>query len=488
MSNTTLTYGPTNKAVAAIVTIGERATLAPTNTDLWKLLGDDAKDSVDPLVESKTDVITVFKKSGGDARVQHTFAHLGKERTRHTGAIRSDLVHDLVAAQTPKEGDVKIVLALENQDQVLSAGAAVARAFPLYNKKTAAQKLKPRTVNVEISTAGGKETTAEQYRHLGNIADSIRLAARLTDMPCSELNTTTYIAEVKEAIKDVPTIKAEIISGEELKTRGFGGIYGVGKAAEEPPAMVVLTYTPEKKTIENKPVFVGKGIVYDTGGLSLKSGAGMCGMKGDMGGSAACLGAILAAAKNGYGGSLTAVLCLAENAIGHKAQRPDDIVTMYSGKTVELNNTDAEGRLVLGDGVAYATRDLKATHLIDIATLTGAQLMNTGKKHAAILSRDEAFERAVYAAGQTSGDWVFPIIYAPEVLKKEFDSKFADMRNSVGDRANAQCSCAGLFVESHLEDGWTGQWVHVDIAGPAHKDQKATGFGVALLLDVLQKI
>ncbi|KAJ3160666.1 putative aminopeptidase npepl1 [Geranomyces michiganensis] len=485
MSNTTLYYGPAKKNVSAVLTIGDRATLAPTNTDLWKVLGDDAKDSIDALVDSKTDVVTSFKKSG-DARVQHTFAHLGKERTRHTGAIRSDLVHDLVAAQTPKEGDVRIVLALENQEQVMAAAAAVARAFPLYNKKSAAQKLKPRTVNVEVSAPGG--VTEEQYRKIGNIADSIRLAARLTDMPCSELNTTTYIAEVKEAIKDIPTIKSEIISGEELATRGFGGIYGVGKAAEEPPALVVLTYTPEKKTIENKPVFVGKGIVYDTGGLSLKSGTGMCGMKGDMGGSAACFGAILAAAKNNYGGSLTAVLCLAENAIGHKAQRPDDIVTMYSGKTVELNNTDAEGRLVLGDGVAYATRDLKATHVIDIATLTGAQLMNTGKKHAAILSRDEDFERAVYAAGQTSGDWCFAIIYAPEVLKKEFDSKFADMRNSVGDRANAQCSCAGLFIESHLEEGWTGKWVHVDIAGPAHKDQRATGFGVALLLAALEKL
>ncbi|TPX60392.1 leucyl aminopeptidase [Powellomyces hirtus] len=487
MSQTTLRYGPTTDAVSAIIAIGERSTFAGSNETLWKALGQDAAkfEATEVLVDGKTDVATTYTKVG-ETRVQHTFAHLNKDRSRNMGHIRSDLVHDLVAAQTPKEGDVKLVLALENQNQVFPAACAVARAFPLYNKKSAAQKLKPRNVHVEVSVPGG--VTEETYKKLNNVADSIRLVARIVDMPTSELNTTTYIAEIKAAVQDLPTVKVEVISGEELREKGFGGIYGVGKQAEEPPALVVLTYAPVKQTVEARPVFVGKGIVYDTGGLSLKTSGGMCGMKEDMGGSAACFGAFLAAAKNQYGGALTAVLCLAENAIGPKAQRPDDVVTMYSGKTVELNNTDAEGRLVLGDGVAYATRDLQSTHVIDIATLTGAQLITTGKKHAAVLSRDEDFEKIVLAAGQQSGDWCFPILYAPEILKKEFDSKVADMKNSVADRMNGQASCAGHFVEEHLTADWSGKWAHVDMAGPSGKDQRATGFGVALLLAVLEKL
>ncbi|KAJ3005988.1 putative aminopeptidase npepl1 [Thoreauomyces humboldtii] len=486
MSQTTLRYGPTTSNVDAVLSIGERSLLASTNEPLWKVLGSDARtESLDVLIDGKTDIVTHFKKTGSST-VQHTFAHLSKETSRNMAVIRSDLIHDLVFKQVPKEGEVKIVLALENKEQVYAAACAVARAFPLYNKKSAAQKLKARTVHVEVAVAGG--VTSEEYEKLNTVANNIRLAGRVTDMPTAELNTTTYVAEIKEAIKDLLTVKIEVISGEALREQGFGGLYGVGKAAEEPPALVILTHTPAKVTVEARPVFVGKGIVYDTGGLSLKSGAGMCGMKEDMGGSAGCLGAFLSAAKNGYGGVLTAVLCLAENAIGPKAQRPDDVVTMHSGKTVELNNTDAEGRLVLGDGVSYATRVLKSTHVFDMATLTGAQLITTGVIHSAILTAHEDLERKVIDAGKRSGDLCFPILYAPEILKKQFDSKVADMKNSVADRMNAQASCAGHFIESHLDPEWKGQWVHIDIAGPAGKDGRATGFGVALLVSVLEKL
>ncbi|KAI8822492.1 cytosol aminopeptidase family, catalytic domain-containing protein [Fimicolochytrium jonesii] len=486
MSATTLRFGATSEPVSAVVAIGERSLLASSNASLWKAFGSVAPENNEVLVEGKADVLTSYTKSG-DNRIQHTFAHLSKERSRNMGKIRSDLVHDLVAAQTPKEGDVKIVLALENQEQVLAAGCAVARAFPLYSKKSSAAKLKSRTVHVEIAVPGGVEE--KTYTKLNNLADSIRLASRLMDTPCGELHVTKYVEEIKEAVANLPTVKMEVITGEELKKNGYGGLYGVGKAAEHPPALVVLTHTPKIVTIKSRPVIVGKGIVYDTGGLSLKTSGGMVGMKDDMGGSAACLGAFITAAKENYGGVFTAVLCLAENAIGPKAQRPDDIIILKSGKSVEINNTDAEGRLVLGDGVAYASSsEVNATHIIDIATLTGAQLITTGKKHAAVLSRDEDFERHILDAGQRSGDWCFPILYAPELLKKEFDSKVADMKNSVADRMNAQSSAAGHFVEDHLNSEYTGKWAHVDMAGPSGKDQRGTGFGVALLFSVLESI
>jgi probable aminopeptidase NPEPL1 len=227
-------------------------------------------------------------------------------------------------------------------------------------------------------------------------------------------------------------------------------------------------------------VWVGKGIMYDTGGLSLKPKGSMGGMKMDMGGAAAVLGAFEVAAGRGEATDLCAILCLAENAIGPDAIRNDDIIRIYSGKTVEINNTDAEGRLVLGDGVAYATEHLDASVVVDVATLTGAQLVATGRTFAAVVSNDEALERAAVEVGRESGDLTHPLPYCPELLIAEFKSQVADMKNSVKDRMNAQSSCAGHFVEAHLTDP-SALWLHIDIAGPAFIKERGTGYGVALL-------
>src|SRR5690606_14507924 len=182
----------------------------------------------------------------------------------------------------------------------------------------------------------------------------------------------------------------EQIQGEELERRGFGGLWNVGKTAEEKPALVILRYEPKGAT--QHVAWVGKGIVYDTGGLSIKTRGNMAGMKCDMGGAAAVMGAFVAAMEQKPNVAITALLCLAENAVGPSAYRPDDIITLYSGKTVEINNTDAEGRLVLGDGVAYASKHLSPDVIVDLATLTGAQLIATGKRHASIVCNDPELE------------------------------------------------------------------------------------------------
>ena len=158
------------------------------------------------------------------------------------------------------------------------------------------------------------------------------------------------------------------------------------------------------------------------------------------------------------------ILCVAENAIGPTAFRNDDILTMYSGKTVEVNNSDAEGRLVLGDGVAHATKHISNLDLvIDMATLTGAQLIATGKRHAGVLANTDALEKRATAAGLHSGDLCFPLLYYPELME-EFKSDVADMKNSVKDRGNAQTSCAGHFIESHVDASYEGGWLHIDMA------------------------
>jgi probable aminopeptidase NPEPL1 len=154
-------------------------------------------------------------------------------------------------------------------------------------------------------------------------------------------------------------------------------------------------------------------------------------MKVDCGGAAGILGAFYAAVRLGFDDNLHAIFCLAENAVGPNAYRPDDVIRLYSKKSVEITNTDAEGRLVLGDGVAFASNDLKADIIVDMATLTGAQGAATGKYHAAILTMNEKWEKACVEAGKSSGDLCYPIIFAPELHFSEFNSEIADMRNSV---------------------------------------------------------
>jgi len=198
-----------------------------------------------------------------------------------------------------------------------------------------------------------------------------------------------------------------------------------------------------------------------------------------MGGAAAVLGAFAALAHKPPC-RLSLLLCLAENAIGPLAYKPDDILTLHSGKTVEINNTDAEGRLLLADGCSYAARVLKADVVLDAATLTGAQGVATGDLHAAVVCDDERIEQALLAAGRETGDLCWPLPCVPEFYRSEFASPIADMRNSVKNRSNAQVSCAAEFVHWHL-DGTKVRWGHVDLAFPAFRGDRGTGYGVALL-------
>lgn len=298
-------------------------------------------------------------------------------------------------------------------------------------------------------------------------------------MTCDDL-----VARAEQVAAELEGVKVTVVRGEELNRRGFGGIYGVGKAAVTEPALVVLSHTPANAT--KTIAWCGKGIMYDTGGFSIKTKSFMPGMKRDCGGAAGILGAFKAAVECGFTENLHAVLCIAENSVGPTATVPDDVHTLYSGKTVEINNTDAEGRLVLGDGVAYARKDLKADIVLDMATLTGAQGTTTGQDHAALLTNNAQWEDSAVTAGLQCGEMVYPIIFAPESHFKEFKSAVADMKNSVANRSNAQCSCAGLFIGSHLFDDYFKPspiiWLHIDMAYPVHVGERATGWGPALLL------
>lgn len=358
--------------------------------------------------------------------------------------------------------------------------AEIVRAQPLYCAKT--DKKNETDACVDIVLADDLDDAS--LRRLNALSEVMPDMARLVDMPALELTTESFSEIVRDYAWKNDLSYQEIV-GEELQKAGFGGIYHVGKSGVKPPRLCVIHYKPQQS--RRRIVLVGKGIVYDTGGLCLKPREHMATMKSDMAGAAAVLGAVLMAAKTALDCEVMGVLCLAENGIGPNALRPDDIIRMHSGLTVEINNTDAEGRLVLADGVSFASRQENIDLIIDIATLTGAQLICTGKNHAGLLCGDEDLTRAIVRASLSCGEPVFPLLYAPELLMDEFKSQVADMKNSVKDRMNAQTSCAGHFVEKHLANDYHGRFAHIDIAGPAFDNDRATGYGV-LLLDRLSRL
>lgn len=421
-----------------------------------------------------------------------TLATLPAKYSHHNAPMTPHALSNIVKCASGRSLKESIVVVC-SREYAFALGCAIGRVFPLYQQKTTTDKKAELSIQFLFSDFDNK-LTSEELKCLQSAVDSIRLAGKIVDMPCNLMHTDAFLEEIRSVGKELGIIPV-IIQGEELNEKGFGGIYGVGKAAIHQPALAVLSYKSSCAT--HNIAWCGKGIVYDTGGLSIKDKNGMPGMKRDCGGAAALLGAFKATVEMGFTENLHLVLCLAENAVGPIATRPDDVHTLYSGLTVEVNNTDAEGRLVLGDGVAYAKNDLNANIIVDMATLTGAQGIATGQYHAAILTNNESWERACVSAGKISGDLCHSVPYTPEFHFEEFTSTVADMKNSVKSRSNAQVSCAGLFIGSHIGFDFKGVWLHVDMAGPVCKNERATGYGVALMMalfgrysmnPVLQKI
>lgn len=474
---------PASPADTSVLIIGQLKHLSSLDWDLiaTKFGGTVTKDvwekAVSGLSPAPVDSVQLYLN-------RITLAALPTKVSRHNTPSRAQFIARIIKASKQPQS---IVLVCE-PDDVYASGCAVGRCYPLFTRKTESQTSAPKQpksaeIRVEFLLVEGSRVIPSRLddptlRLLETSCSAIQLTASITDTPANEMNTDTFVAEVRRIGEEVGAA-CTIIRGEQLREQGFGGLYGVGKAAEHPPALAVLSHTPPdaKRTV----AWVGKGITFDTGGLSIKSKTGMLGMKMDCGGAAAVLGAFYVAVRNGFTDNLHAVMCLAENSVGPKATRPDDIHTLYSGKTVEINNTDAEGRLVLADGVAYAAKDLGADIILDICTLTGAQGAATGRHHAAHLANSGAWEAALSEAGRNSGDLTFPLVYCPEFHFQEFNSTVADMKNSVADRGNALASCAGLFIQANLGFDFPGTWLHVDMASPSHSGERATGYGVALL-------
>jgi leucyl aminopeptidase len=260
-----------------------------------------------------------------------------------------------------------------------------------------------------------------------------------------------------------------VLDERELAAEGYGGILGVGRGSAHPPRLVRLEYAPPQAA--KVLVFAGKGITFDSGGLSLKSAKSMEHMKSDMGGAAAVLGALQAIAALRLPVKVIGYLPIAENMPGGGAQRPSDVLTIYGGKTVEVTNTDAEGRLVLADALARSADD-KPDVLVDVATLTGAQLVALGPRVAGVMANDDALREAVVSAAARAGEdaWPMPL---PADLRKGLDSDVADLVNLPEERVGGML-VAGLFLREFVPDGV--RWAHLDVAGPAYNTGEPHGY------------
>jgi leucyl aminopeptidase len=300
------------------------------------------------------------------------------------------------------------------------------------------------------------------------IAEAVNLARDLIntsplDLPPAEL------AAAAERAAERAGVEVEVLAEEELKAGGFGGILAVGQGSTRGPRLVRLSYThpAASKTI----AFVGKGITFDSGGLSLKPPKSMETMKSDMSGAAAALAAVTAVASLELPVNVIGYLCAAENMPGGAAQRPSDIITMYGGKTVEVLNTDAEGRLVLADGLVRSGAD-NPDLVVDIATLTGAQVVALGDRTSGVMGSSDAVAASVAAAMRDAGEpaWPMPL---PRHLRKGLDSPVADLANISSDRGGGML-VAGHFLREFVPDGVA--WAHLDIAGPAFNSGGPYGY------------
>ncbi|MFB7501399.1 leucyl aminopeptidase [Streptomyces sp. NPDC056161] len=299
------------------------------------------------------------------------------------------------------------------------------------------------------------------------VSEELNRARDLINTPPNDLTPESFAAIAQAAAKE-HGIKVQVLDEKALVKGGYGGLLGVGAGSAAGPRLVKLSYTHAKA--KKHLAFVGKGITYDSGGISLKPAGHNETMKCDMSGAAAVFAAVVAAARLGLEVNVTGWLALAENMPSGTATRPGDVLRMYSGKTVEVLNTDAEGRLVLADALWAASQE-KPDAIVDVATLTGAMVLALGSRTFGIMANDDTFRGTIHTLAEEVGEpaWPMPL---PEHLRKGMDSPTADIAN-MGERMGGGL-VAGLFLREFIGDGIT--WAHLDIAGPAFNEGGPFGY------------
>ena len=383
-------------------------------------------------------------------------------------------------------GEKQVVIDLTglgyDADHSAKVGLGAALRAWRYDRYRTRLKDKQKPTLDEVVIVGGGEGAEQRYMsRWAPVLEGVALTRELVTEPANIIYPETFVARVQKALEGTG-VEIEVLDRAAMEKLGMGALLGVAQGSDREARLLILKWNGGSDGAQ--PVaFVGKGVTFDTGGISIKPAAGMEAMKWDMGGAGAVVGAMRAVSLRKAKANIVGICGLVENMPSGTAQRPGDVVTTMSGQTVEVINTDAEGRLVLADAITYVARNYNPSTIIDLATLTGAILISLGHEFAGLFANNDDLASALQKAGDESGDklWRMPLA---ESFDRLIDSPIADMKN-VGPREGGSITAA-QFIQRFVENGV--RWAHIDMAGKAWSDKPgstyekgATGFGVRLL-------
>ena len=466
-------------------TLTNRPELKPFKTMISKRLkaGDFSGKALSTLV--------LFLHPGGPERV--ILVGLGKKADCKYETLRAAAAKGVRTARAHKLESAAMLLPPAEDDALAETaeGAALGAALGLYNfeelKSSDPDEKKPfKSVTILHDVTKGLAAFKKAVESAGVIAGSVGLARDLINRPANMIYPESLAAEAKKVAKETAGLTATVITMAQAEKRGMGAFIGVAQGSRRPGNIIVMKYNGGRKGA--KPVvLIGKAITFDSGGLSLKPPQSMVTMKTDMSGGAAVLAAMKAAAELQLKTNVVGIIPAAENMPDGNAYRPGDVLKSMSGQTIEIISTDAEGRLVLADGLTLA-QEYKPKAIIDLATLTGAAVVALGEKCAAVLSNNDELSSNVQAAGKAVGEMIWPLPLIDEYFE-QLKSETADFKNSGGRSAGS--IVGGLFLQKFVDD--KTPWAHVDIAGPARMEKDApdtpaggAGFGVQFLVKYLR--
>ena len=457
--------------VVGLVSTPQGPQLAPGAADLDNAFGGRLAEALHTLGAKGTPE-EVTKVPSGDAATAPLVVAvgLGDEGLQDTEALR----RAAGAALRALAGTQRVGVALPAEDATTVGAVAEGALFGAYAflryRDTSSEAYQPPVAEITVvsprASDGNAALAVARARTLG---DAVSLVRDLVNTPPSDLHPHE-LAEIATATAGEAGLGVEVLDETALAEQGYGGIVGVGQGSIHPPRLVRLSYVHPSQDDTRTIAFVGKGITFDSGGLSLKPAASMEWMKSDMGGAAAVLGAMSAIGRMQPAINVIAYLALAENMPSGAAQRPSDVLTMYGGKTVEVLNTDAEGRLVMADAIVRAAAE--ADLVVDAATLTGGQITALGTRVAGAMANDDELRGGITEAAGQAGEavWSMPL---PSELRRVLDSSVADIANATTDRSGTMLQ-AGLFLQEFVPEGV--RWGHLDIAGPAFNQGQPYGY------------
>lgn len=440
---------------------------------------------------SKLKIPRVLLLGLGEAVDADDFRKSAAAIARQAKAVKArSLVLDCssISTWTRSAGEGTAMVAERFVDAIINASYSFDRlkSGKLEKKKGKGKEGKERIGELKIrANAGGVKNVQEGAENGRIIAEARSMVRDLVNLPGNLLNAED-IAEAARKSAEKSGCSVTVLHKEQIEKLGMGGLQAVNKGSHAPPTFTILEYKPSSKSVATVAL-VGKGVTFDSGGISLKPSSGMDEMKCDMAGAATVIGTLEAAALLGLPMHIVGLIPATDNMPGGAAQKPGDVITTYSGVTVEVGNTDAEGRLILADALAYAVKNYKPDAVIDLATLTGACIVALGYSVAGLFSNNDTFAGKIYEAGKNSGEkvWRMPVWDEYDELIK---STVADVHNTGGKGAGS--ITAARFLEKFIDGHKT--WAHLDIAGPAFSTAKdkavqgGTGFGVRLLVDLLR--